>query len=241
MRLLARLAAVLLLVPAGAWAADKKEARKQARDLQGSADLSADFQSLADGSLQGRGDVIVAPAPGAASAKALAAGRAEPAKLSPSRVPQPLVSPEGLAWQGKAKEPPWQKLSLGLTLGGAVCLLLGGFYENRRPGAPIDARPAARPSELKPSSAPRPKTPRTTSLPASSPPEPAAPSEPFVDTRMPVATWRSISLAEQKLIEAWDRSPEKAAGRASLLEWLDAQPASCVDVARLKAKLARDV
>jgi len=68
----------------------------------------------------------------------------------------------------------------------------------------------------------------------------AAP-EPFIDTRMPVSTWRAITLREQQLIELWDASPEKALGRASFEEWLDAQGSvEGVDVPLLKTKLDRD-
>ena len=69
-----------------------------------------------------------------------------------------------------------------------------------------------------------------------------APPEPFIDTRMPVSTWRAISWREQRLIERWDASPEKALGKASFEEWLDAQGrVEGVDVALLKTKLGRDV
>jgi hypothetical protein len=67
---------------------------------------------------------------------------------------------------------------------------------------------------------------------------PRAP-EPFIDTRMPVSTWRAISRQEQALIESWDRSREKALGRASLEQWLDRHPVANVDIAGLKAKLLR--
>jgi hypothetical protein len=59
---------------------------------------------------------------------------------------------------------------------------------------------------------------------------------------MPVSTWRAISWREQRLIEKWDASPEKATGKASFEEWLDAQGSvESVDAAMLKAKLCRDV
>jgi len=68
-----------------------------------------------------------------------------------------------------------------------------------------------------------------------------APLEPFIDTRMPVPTWRAISLSEQRLIERWDASLEKARGQASFAEWLDAQGSVAgVDTALLKTKLSRD-
>ena len=63
-----------------------------------------------------------------------------------------------------------------------------------------------------------------------------------VDPQMPVATWRSISSREQKLLDQWDASREKAAGRASFEDWLDTLAViDGVDVAALKAKLQRDV
>src|SRR5207302_4624654 len=53
-----------------------------------------------------------------------------------------------------------------------------------------------------------------------------------IDSQMPVATWRSISSREQKLLDLWDASKEKAPGRASFEDWLDAQGAvDGVDVA----------
>lgn len=64
-------------------------------------------------------------------------------------------------------------------------------------------------------------------------------AEPFIDTRMPVSTWRAISRHEQALIESWDHSREKALGKASFEQWLDRHPTAGVDVAGLKAKLAR--
>jgi hypothetical protein len=66
--------------------------------------------------------------------------------------------------------------------------------------------------------------------------------EPFIDIRMPASTWRAISLREQRLIERWDASPQKAMGKASFEEWLDAQgDVEAADAALLKAKLNRDV
>lgn len=62
----------------------------------------------------------------------------------------------------------------------------------------------------------------------------------YVDTRMPVGTWRAIARQEQALIERWNVSADKAAGRASFEQWLDAQgPTPGVDAVLLKAKLAR--
>jgi hypothetical protein len=62
----------------------------------------------------------------------------------------------------------------------------------------------------------------------------------FIDTRMPVSTWRAISRQEQKLIERWDSSPEKSLGLASLTEWLDANGrVDGVDLTLLKSKLYR--
>ncbi len=86
---------------------------------------------------------------------------------------------------------------------------------------------------------------RAVSAPAAVPVPPVAPAsisrgaEPFIDARMPVGTWRAISQREQALIESWDQSREKALGRASLEQWLDAHPVAGVDTAALKLKLAR--
>lgn len=77
------------------------------------------------------------------------------------------------------------------------------------------------------------------------PAEPTAYSPPAVD--WPVlapryGTWRAIDWREQRLLDEWDKSSEKLTGKASFSEWLDAQAGSPgVDVALLKAKLARDV
>jgi hypothetical protein len=63
----------------------------------------------------------------------------------------------------------------------------------------------------------------------------------FIDTRMPVPTWRAISLREQQLIERWDASREKALGLASLPEWLDGMaPVEGVNLPLFKAKLHRE-
>jgi len=98
------------------------------------------------------------------------------------------------------------------------------------------AAPAPVPAEPEPASAPA----RLVYRPA---PRPSAGAPgPYVDTLMPVATWRAISQAEQQLIERWDLSREKALGAASLEDWLDRHAAAAgVDAARLKTKLHRDV
>jgi hypothetical protein len=78
--------------------------------------------------------------------------------------------------------------------------------------------------------------------PAPAPAAERAPEAFFVGTLAPMPSWRAISLAEQKLIDGWDRSPEKSLGRASLADWLNLKGAgSGVDVSRLLAKLERDV
>ena len=71
---------------------------------------------------------------------------------------------------------------------------------------------------------------------------PVTAQETFIDIRMPVSTWRAISWREQRLIDIWDASPEKALGQASFEEWLDAQGnVEGVDLAMLNTKLSRDV
>ncbi len=54
---------------------------------------------------------------------------------------------------------------------------------------------------------------------------------------------RAISWAEELVIDAWTASPERAAGLASLEEWLDLKGCDYpeVDVDRLKAKIIREV
>jgi hypothetical protein len=119
----------------------------------------------------------------------------------------------------------------GLALG-ATLMLLGAFAGGV--GEAAAEAPAPLPAET---SAAAPASLRPT-LSFVVPPEPA---RAFIDTRMPVATWRAISLPEQRLIEAWNASPEKARGLASLEDWADAKaPAMAVDAALLKAKLRRD-
>ncbi|GEM_PF-1920406 len=106
------------------------------------------------------------------------------------------------------------------------------------PAEPIVMAPTVdEPAHLPAPEAPIPATPSARRLLARL----ETPPEPFIDTRMPVSTWRAISWREQRLIEKWDASPEKAMGKASFEEWLDAQgDVEGVDAARLKTKLCRD-
>lgn len=64
-------------------------------------------------------------------------------------------------------------------------------------------------------------------------------AEPYVDAMMPARTWRAITLSEQRAIDAWNMSADKAAGRADLFDWLDANAVEGVDAAALKDKLER--
>lgn len=126
----------------------------------------------------------------------------------------------------------------GLALGSVGLLLLSAVF--------LDGFPTRAPAAQRPGRA------------ALSPPLPqrSAPSLPHTDFRAltepprhPVADPRpgpsyspyAISFEEQRAIEGWDRSLEKAQGRADLAQWLDLHAArlSGVDVPRLKAKLRR--
>ena len=239
MELLFRLAAAALVLSGGAaWAnpPKAKDSKKQMESLRQSSDLPADFESLADGSLKARGGSAVLPTVAGAGPSKRQPGLspARPAqKLDlDSRIPAPWAAAARKARQERRHEIPW--LELGAVLTPLCALML--LRASRSPQLSAEPAPvsAQRPS-LQKQPPPRPRSPvaRTEAAPEA----PAA----FVDTRMPVGTWRAISLGEQRLIEAWDRSPEKARGQASLEEWLTSKGgAPGVDIERLKAKLRRD-
>jgi hypothetical protein len=129
-------------------------------------------------------------------------------------------------------------LVLGLSAARAPLPELGADAETpsfEPHGIALGTRPAAEPIEAPPT----PVAARAVFRPA---PEPVLGGPgPYVDTRMPVATWRAITQPEQQLIERWDLSREKAVGAASLEDWVDRHAAGAgVDAARLKAKLRRD-
>lgn len=134
---------------------------------------------------------------------------------------------------------------LGPALGAAVglpLLLAGGWLLIRSPKQdPSLAEASALIAAPIPQDTSRPVGVRTR---WTEPPPSAVDASPALDLAVgvPQASWRAISLREQQLIEEWDRSPEKAAGRASFEEWLDAKGEVVgVDSANLKGKLSREV
>jgi hypothetical protein len=136
---------------------------------------------------------------------------------------------------GKQELPQWPLASLGLTALAAAGLF--AFVNNRgfrsEPGTgPIPAElPPAQPIAQIPAA--REFLARLEA--------PIERPEPYIDTRMPAASWRAITWREQNLIEMWDVSFEKSVGQP-FADWLDSQgPLEGMDSALLKAKLDRPV
>lgn len=169
--------------------------------------------------------------------------------VRPERLPIPISS----SWSASRRdeETAGPKL-LGPELGlaaGLVCLLAAAWMWPSRPGEeelPGQSQPRQDPApavfrlerrEFLPPEKPSPRI-ESPASPVTSP-EPAGDLAPDFTIRH---TWRAISLREQQLIDRWNCSPEKAAGRASLEEWLDARgKTQGVDITQLKEKLRRDV
>lgn len=244
--LLSALVLTILAPSSRAAGSDSGEGRRPSRaveDLGGDIGRPDDFKRFVEGSRAKRSDV---DAP-----RAVAPGD-ERGPLAPLRLSRPRTGlrPEGApipptaAAEGRrtaARRIVWtpdlaaRKLAAVLGLG--FMLVAAGMLET-----PVDS--AAEPEASW--AAPLPRS-RPSPLP---PPEPGlAPSrfanalaDPiFIDTRMPVPTWRAISQREQRLIERWDASREKSLGLASLAEWIDAKGGvEGVDAPLLKAKLRRD-
>ena len=213
-----------------------KPAETQVDELRGKVGRPEDFQSFVEGSIAHQGGpsgTLESARPSPSSLPPLSAPRGELSRR-PQAPPAPLND-----WADRSqKEDHSLPLAQGLGVLGLTGILLGALaagepaVQTRRIAAP--ARPAPQISAPAPQPAPEPS-------PLQAEPAAQEPAAVFVDTRMPVSTWRAISLREQQLIDQWDRSPEKARGAASLTQWLGAQGRTDgVDVARLIAKLERD-
>lgn len=136
---------------------------------------------------------------------------------------------------GKQELPKWPLASLGLTALAVAGLF--AFVNNK--GFRSGPVPEPIPAELPPAQ-PITQTPAAREL-LSKIEAPIERPEPYIDTRMPVASWRAISWREQHLLEMWDVSFEKSVGQP-FADWLDSQgPLEGVDAALLKAKLDRPI
>jgi hypothetical protein len=238
--------AVLAALAASPRAAAAERARAAVEDLSRGAARPDDFKRVLEGSPERRGDVDV---PGAFTRREGRA-RAEAPRLSR---PEPGLRPEGavvppsaVLLAGRADAPrreDWtpdlKTREIAAVLGLGLLLIAGSWLETPRELETVGGEAPEAPS---PARSPSPEPFRPTA-PALEPTRFAeAPAErDFIDTRMPAPTWRAISWREQSLIDAWDASPEKSAGLASLPEWLDARGAAAgVNVPLLKAKLFRE-
>lgn len=240
--------AALACLPRASAAAESSEPRTASavEDLSQGAGRPDDFKRFIEGSRERRGDVdapdVLARGGERGPGAALRLSRPEQALRPEGAVVPPAAVPaarRGEAPERDAWTPDLKTRQLAAALGLGLMLIAGSWLQTPRETEPDAASEA-------------PESP----LPARSPsPEPFRPSEPawepsrfaealaepdYIDTRMPAPTWRAISWREQSLIEAWDASPEKSSGAASLSEWLDGHGADGVDVPLLKAKLFRD-
>lgn len=240
------LGALLLLASAApSRAAEIAPARESVDAWSASVAHPESFSRLADGSLS-RGGAVAAPAAPSAPAPSGAAARprytlgADDFRRRAGPVPVLTTAFAGGHEPVRRTDPlPW-----AAALGVAGLVLVAVL--SHRP-APLAATPlaAVAPRSAAPEAAALP-APRTRAVVRAELPtveaylarEPRV--APFVDARMPVGTWRAIAWREQRLIERWDASPEKAAGRLSLDEWIDRHGASAgIDGPLLKSKLAR--
>jgi hypothetical protein len=238
-------------------AAETSASHDSSATLRASAGGSDLFSRAADGSVEFAALPDPASAAGAAAARPNSVSRFERAAARPhAEVPVAAVSAGRTPLDGlPVRRDPFAAAGL---IGGGLLLAIGamllqhsgpsglaetvaapasyGFdpvisaLATRDARAPAPAPALAAAEEMRPAVA-------ATEI---SPARPAARlAEPFVDTRMPVGTWRAISWQEQAVIESWARSREKALGQASLEQWIDRHPAAGVDAGGLKAKLAR--
>jgi hypothetical protein len=235
---------LLVLATSASWAGSAKE---KVDDLSGQISRPEDFQSFLEGSLQHQGnpDSPVAPqTAGAARMRSLPALNAPKDRFAQPRLdvpPAPLVSRRDLS----SKKDPIVPLAEGMggVLGvtGLVLALLAGGEPTVKPGRTYAAEPLPRFETPRLKTAPQPSLAPDQTFAGDLPPFEPQTKPYFVDTRMPVPTWRGISLKEQQLIEQWDNSREKSQGLASLSEWVAAKgPAAGIDAAKLQAKLERE-
>lgn len=244
------LSALVVLALASSTRAAEPKPRKDSGPSSSIEELPADisrpenFSRFVEGSQAKHGDVD-APrafpnAGGRGPAAALSLSRSSTAPrlegnfvpATPSAAAVPLAAPrKPIDWT-----PGLPVLKLSAVAGLGFLLIAGSML-----GTPFESHPA--PEQLGEGLPPvtvRPAAPETEASwgPAR---EESPRHEPFIDTRMPVATWRAVSLREQQLIEGWNASPEKALGLASLADWLGAKGrVEGVDIPLLQAKLSRD-
>ena len=244
------LSALVLLALASSARAAEPKSRKASEPSSSIEELPADisrpenFSRFVEGSQAKQGDVdaprAFSRAGGRGPAAPLSLSRAQTGQrleekfvpATPSAAAVPLAAPrKPISW---TPELPVLKLSAVAGLG--FMLIAGSML-----GTPFQSHPA--PEQIGEG------LPQVTVRPAVRAPEPSwgpereesARHEPFIDTRMPVATWRAVSLSEQQLIEGWNASREKALGLASLTDWLAAKGrVEGVDLPLLQAKLRRD-
>jgi len=233
---------LLILAATASWAGSAKE---KVDDLSGQVASPEDFQSFVEGSVQRQGNPegpSAAPRASAGQTKALPPLSAPHDRFSRDRNAAP---PMPLADLSQRPSKSGRSVLVAEGLGGVLGVT--GLMLFALAGSEPTVRTSMAAEPLPRFESPRPK-PAVQSTPARTEPlfddlPPFVPdTKPyFVDTRMPVSTWRAISLPEQKLIEQWDNSREKALGVASLSEWVAAKgPAAGIDAARLQAKLERD-
>ncbi|MBI3565260.1 MAG: hypothetical protein HY079_08705 [Elusimicrobia bacterium] len=240
-RVLGALLLLALAVPSRA--AGRAPARDSVESWRESVAHPESFSRLADGSLS-RDGVVAEPAASAASPAPGAAVRprytlgADDFRRSAGPVPV-LTTAAASAATADAPSRRTDPLPWAAAFGVAGLVLVAVL--STKPAAPVEGAPAAAPPPFEAAAPAAPRAAVRTPLPTVESYLAREPRvEPFVDARMPVATWRAIAWREQRLIEGWDASPEKASGRVSLDEWIDRHgAASGVDGPLLKAKLAR--
>ena len=211
-------------------------------DLRSGIERPEDFRRFVEGSRAQRGN------PDLPDVFARKDGLAPKSSVRLSR-PQTGTRPDGTfvpaAIPAFARKSPlnWDLGTAGLPVRKLAAVLGLGFFliAASMLETPIESAPEPEPLEKAPhpharpfvrAAEPSPVPTRTRHTPSDSP---------FIDTRMPVPTWRAISLREQQLIERWHLSRERSLGLASLSEWLDLEGrVEGVDIRLLKAKLLRD-
>ncbi|MFI5349104.1 MAG: hypothetical protein ACHQ2Z_06145 [Elusimicrobiota bacterium] len=212
-------------------------------ELQSGGARPDSFNRFVDGSRARQGDAglpdVIAPREAVGPRARIRLNQPQPdrrpsvAAVPPARRPASLQSPWRL-------DPGFDDLparKLGAVLGLGFFLIAASMLETR-PDAPQEPE-SCQETPNPPAAAPPIPAPKPPTAPACA----ASPQihSPFIDTRMPVPTWRAISRREQELIERWSSSRERSLGLASLTDWIEAHAgAEGVDVSLLKAKLRRD-
>jgi hypothetical protein len=245
------LSALVLLALASSSRAAESKPREASQPPSPIEELPSDisrpenFSRFVEGSRAKQGDI---DAPRASARGGEGRGPSAPLSLSRSQAgprlegkfvpasPSATAAPLAAARKPSAWTPELPVMKLAAVAGLGFMLIAGSML-----GTPFDSRPA--PEQLGEGLPPVSVRPAVRAPEASWGPErEESPSrEPFIDTRMPVATWRAVSLPEQRLIEGWDASREKALGLASLADWLGAKGrVDGVDIPLLQAKLRRD-